>query len=544
MLLFHTTIVWCQNLVFNHSFEVYDVCVEELGGIPLIGSEDNFKPIGWYRPQQGHPDYFHACHPTPNFVSVPDNFGGFQQAYDGDGYIGLCTSADLLPNISYREYIQSKLNAPLVSGKEYFLNFWISSIDQNHTAYIDRVGAHFSKDSLYYPDTDNIMPGIEATIQSVSNRMLNDTQQWMSINGTFTSLGDESWITIGNFINTNNLNYELIDGIENDNFINSYYLLDNICLLDLEDKDAIISTHYLHKCPARITYLGIESESDFYYIWSDGSIDSSLKIMDTGMYWVKRIDLKNCQLLIDTFWVDNLPNGSIDIGVDTILCTGDSITLGQLIEHGQFYQWNTGENSPYITIHQTGVYAVHISDGCIFYNDTIRIDSLPHISFALPDDTLICKGAQIFISPTFFHSYLLKEFWNDDFPFLEREIKNEGKYIFQTLDYCKRTYSDTVFIKQKDCTICIEVPNAFSPNGDGLNDQFKILNHCLLQDFEMYIFNRWGERVYYSQRTDEGWDGTFLLKDCDVGVYNIWIVYKELESSEMKSFQSEIHLIR
>ena len=64
-------------------------------------------------------------------------------------------------------------------------------------------------------------------------------------------------------------------------------------------------------------------------------------------------------------------------------------------------------------------------------------------------------------------------------------------------------------------------PNAFSPDGDGINDIFKISGQGM-NDFQIEIFNRWGQMVYKSIDLSNGWDGTFKGKILPTGTY----VYK------------------
>ena len=64
-------------------------------------------------------------------------------------------------------------------------------------------------------------------------------------------------------------------------------------------------------------------------------------------------------------------------------------------------------------------------------------------------------------------------------------------------------------------------PNAFSPDGDGINDLFKISGQGM-NDFQIEIFNRWGQMVYKSIDLSNGWDGTFKGKNLPTGTY----VYK------------------
>ncbi len=97
----------------------------------------------------------------------------------------------------------------------------------------------------------------------------------------------------------------------------------------------------------------------------------------------------------------------------------------------------------------------------------------------------------------------------------------------------------TVFVHQA-------IPNAFTPNNDGLNDRFKILGLPVenITRFQIQIFDRWGQVIYESNSIDEGWDGTFKGKPCPPEVYN-WIIYYETNSTKDKiSNKGKVTLIR
>lgn len=72
----------------------------------------------------------------------------------------------------------------------------------------------------------------------------------------------------------------------------------------------------------------------------------------------------------------------------------------------------------------------------------------------------------------------------------------------------------------------IYIPNTFTPNGDGLNDTFGVAGEAI-QDFDMKIFNRWGQLIYETTNANERWDGTFLGQKVPSGTY----VYKVSASS-------------
>lgn len=75
-------------------------------------------------------------------------------------------------------------------------------------------------------------------------------------------------------------------------------------------------------------------------------------------------------------------------------------------------------------------------------------------------------------------------------------------------------------------TMYIYVPNSFTPNGDGLNDQFFVQGEAI-QTFKMQVFNRWGDLVFESNDVNNGWDGKFNGNLVPQGAY----VYKLSASS-------------
>jgi gliding motility-associated-like protein len=84
-----------------------------------------------------------------------------------------------------------------------------------------------------------------------------------------------------------------------------------------------------------------------------------------------------------------------------------------------------------------------------------------------------------------------------------------GEYVATVTDAHQCVTSDTVLV---DYTFesCLVIPNAFSPNNDGFNDQWIIEGLELYPNAEIRIFDRWGSRVYYSPNAaDDPWDGTF-----------------------------------
>ena len=91
------------------------------------------------------------------------------------------------------------------------------------------------------------------------------------------------------------------------------------------------------------------------------------------------------------------------------------------------------------------------------------------------------------------------------------------------------------------CEPIVVVPNAFSPNNDGLNDVFlpRIEN---VDEYELLIFNRWGDVIFHTNDPSLGWDGTYKSKPLPSGDY--WYVIRLNESADNREFKGNFSLVR
>jgi len=75
-------------------------------------------------------------------------------------------------------------------------------------------------------------------------------------------------------------------------------------------------------------------------------------------------------------------------------------------------------------------------------------------------------------------------------------------------------------LKTKNCLCKIHVPNAFTPNNDGLNDGFKPqFDGCFIKEYQFSVYNKWGGKLFESNNENEFWDG----KGAQKGAY-YWIL--------------------
>ena len=105
----------------------------------------------------------------------------------------------------------------------------------------------------------------------------------------------------------------------------------------------------------------------------------------------------------------------------------------------------------------------------------------------------------------------------------------------------------TFTIKDEDeCLECItNIPSAFSPNGDGLNDVFLLSRHdvCSFTEFHFAIYNRWGNKVFETNDATLGWDGTFENHPAPLAVYVYELSYTD-QDGKSEALKGNVSLVR
>jgi hypothetical protein len=165
---------------------------------------------------------------THTLAGVPKNRFGDIFAKDGSNVIGF---EPVYNNSETKEYIYQQLVAPLQAGKVYCLSFFVSRADRISYA-VKSIGAYFSS-ILQIPNGS----GYINKAPQVDNQsgFLTDTIGWTQIQGCFTAIGGEQYITIGNFnsnANTDTLRIEPVNALSTTTVDIAYYYIDDITLID------------------------------------------------------------------------------------------------------------------------------------------------------------------------------------------------------------------------------------------------------------------------------------------------------------------------
>lgn len=151
-------------------------------------------------------------------------------------------------------------------------------------------------------------------------------------------------------------------------------------------------------------------------------------------------------------------------------------------------------------------------------------------------DTTFCGGFAYTIKA---QDSAAKYLWSTGDTTISITVSKKGSYWVKATR-CNSVY-DTITLYTEDFSD-FTIPNAFSPDGDGLNDLFPLLD-ARVNEYDVKVFNRWGEKMYETHNVGL-WDGKFNHKEAPPGVYFVFISYKDCRSEEKKEYNGTVTLFR
>lgn len=167
---------------------------------------------------------------------------------------------------------------------------------------------------------------------------------------------------------------------------------------------------------------------------------------------------------------------------------------------------------------------------------------IPPPDLDLGKDTIVC-----FDTPVKLESNFANTVWENDLEGSFFEATEAGFYTAEIMvGDCAGI--DTIEVIYENCESCYLFPNAFTPDGDLVNDLFQPVIECEpeLQTFDLSVFNRWGQKVFQSNNPSDGWDGNFNGKNSVSDVYVWKMIYTYAERGEVleKVKMGDVTLIR
>lgn len=256
--------------------------------------------------------------------------------------------------------------------------------------------------------------------------------------------------------------------------------------------------------------------------------------------------------------VQLLPNVSLDFTLQNV-CFGNEVVFTNLSHPNAQFSWSFGDgatSSQYSPTHSYGtpdIFQVRLiivdSSTCDVVDTLIKsvqVFEQPLAGFIVPKDTFKFETPVTFNNKSLYYTNL---WWNfGDGTTATGEESPVHTYetigwmhvcIVASNDACSDTSCRDIFISYN---ALIGVPNAFSPNGDGVNDRVKVEGKGIVE-LTFRIFNRWGEKVFETHDKNIGWDGYYkgVLQEMEVYTY---AVEAKLINGETVPLKGNITLLR
>ncbi len=281
------------------------------------------------------------------------------------------------------------------------------------------------------------------------------------------------------------------------------------------------------------------------FTWSTAETTQSIIPTNTATYWVEVINQFNCSAS-DTVDITIITHPIVDLGPDSALCVGESMML--VAGNPTFSStWSNGATTDTVVVTTTDTYTVSVTNGYCTTLDNVDIVFNP-LPVALPyNDTTFCNwdipGVAVLDAGNLGSTYQ----WSTGETSQQITVNSdETFYVTITTEHNCVGY-DSVEVNIY-CEPTIYVPNSFTPNGDGRNDFFYAQGEGIVE-FEMLIFDRWGQLLFQTDQINLGWGGVYNNEPVQQDVY-VWKIRYRYEQwyqgplSSTKELVGHVTLLR
>ena len=250
-----------------------------------------------------------------------------------------------------------------------------------------------------------------------------------------------------------------------------------------------------------------------YYVGGDWQTES-------GVYF-DSLRTDNCDSLITTI---------LTIGhayqqeVTHNICEGEKVTIGG------------------VDYYETGLHYEYLETvlGCDSVVEHMIIVSATLPAISLGNDTMICRGDKVMldVGDGLWESIV----WQDGTTDAMYEVTESGEYSVVVSYECGE-YSDTIIVNVEDCNYYLWLPDAFTPNSDGLNDLFEAIG-IGITEYHIYIYSRWGQLIFEGNDINDSWDGRYQGEKVQMGVYTYYIRFKTTLDTRERTRSGIVTVVR
>jgi hypothetical protein len=221
------------NYVLNPSMEKYSQCPTHFDQIRLANywSQIDTSIVD----PLCSAEYCNSCAGSNPYVGVPNNGGFYHYPRSGNGLLSAMFYFDssYYPEPDQRDYLQGRLYTHLTAGTRYCITFYTAS--QQWCKYaIDHIGAYLDDGSIDAGKDSINCAAVQTAYhpQIFSTTIINDTLNWVKIQGSFTAAGNERFITIGNFFDKSHTNAIVANATLGNGYEFAFYLVDDVSVIE------------------------------------------------------------------------------------------------------------------------------------------------------------------------------------------------------------------------------------------------------------------------------------------------------------------------
>ena len=313
-------------------------------------------------------------------------------------------------------------------------------------------------------------------------------------------------------------------------------------------------------CTDDEVHLHAVTDGEYAYRWTDlsgnqtvsGSADAYVKPAPPLRSYEVLVTLGSCRAA-DTVSLKVVDPPKPTAAPDTTVCFGVPLTLRAA--GGTYYHWSPAyyvdkSSAPVTIAHpaDTTLFTVTVTDtlGCPKpVTAAVQVNVVPQVHAYAGNDTIVMLNTPFQLNATGGVRYT----WTPPDGLNSSSIGNPVTTYNHDITYTVTAYSqegctgtDNIFVRFIKGPE-IYIPNAFSPNGDGLNDVFRPLPVGIVQMDFFRVYDRWGKLMFSSTTYMEGWDGTVNGQTAAVGTY-VWVVQGKDISNNTIQRKGTVTLIR
>ncbi len=561
-----------ESYINNHSFE--EQVQGPNGPCCPFGFVSAFSPpwlscaAGWFQATSATSDYFHECgYSPPGFpLPPPDGLGalGFYAFQGYMEYVGTCLTIASPPQ-------------PLLAGTSYTISMWVSAVAANgdHTQSITEADPSVFPDLLPlaifgyanacvpFPIGTEACIGLQPGWQELGRVEYQPTGEWTRVSITFTPTEEIHSVIIGGACD---LPASFAPQIISDDFgdeleVMPYFLIDELLLTIAQDQVLSPVSTSGSICAEDALAVGIPPDGATDLQWyhngvaipgqTSATLDVSAVGTGGGLYTLASTYQGQCLMGAAAVIQPEEPVPSLTIGpvngCAPLMVLFDDVTANSVTSQWTFGDGGSGEDPMELHTYATpGTYDVTLTvtdaAGCsgdtLIENAVVVAGAPAALLGATPNPTDV-ENTQVNLTAAGSQGDIVSWWWDlgdvppgtSTDPALIIDLPAvAGEYpivlAVQTAAGCVDTVRSILIVTEPGV---IELPNVFSPNGDGRNDRFLPLDYTGESGL-MEIYNRWGQLVFTTKTLAQGWSGS----DSPDGTYYYVVIPDDTTLSTLK----------